>query len=153
MKYGMPPASLPSIDPLQMVTLEMVHRALADAGYTERKFNRENTCCIVGTGGGVAELGMAYGFRSMVPYYVDQAGGTMADSAAFIDKLDAHLPEWTEDSFAGFLLNVVAGRVANRFDLGGTNFIVDAACATGLAALRLAVTELETRSSDVAVVA
>jgi acyl transferase domain-containing protein/NAD(P)H-dependent flavin oxidoreductase YrpB (nitropropane dioxygenase family)/NAD(P)-dependent dehydrogenase (short-subunit alcohol dehydrogenase family) len=153
MKYGMPPASLPSIDPLQMVTLEMVHRALADAGYTERKFNRENTCCVVGTGGGVAELGMAYGFRSMVPYYVDQAGGTMADSAAFIDKLDAHLPEWTEDSFAGFLLNVVAGRVANRFDLGGTNFIVDAACATGLAALRLAVTELETRSSDVAVVA
>jgi len=28
------------------------------------------------------------------------------------------LPEWTEDSFAGILPNVTAGRVANRFDLG-----------------------------------
>jgi acyl transferase domain-containing protein/NAD(P)H-dependent flavin oxidoreductase YrpB (nitropropane dioxygenase family) len=153
LKFGMPPASLPSIEPMQLVTLEFVQRALADAGYTERRFNKENTCCVVGTGGGVGELGMAYGFRSLLPLYVDQAGGTLADSAALIDKLSAHLPEWTEDSFAGLLLNVVAGRVANRFDFGGTNFIVDAACATGLAALRHAVTELETRSSDVAVVA
>ncbi len=30
------------------------------------------------------------------------------------------LPEWTEDSFPGILLNVAAGRVANRFDLGGS---------------------------------
>jgi acyl transferase domain-containing protein/NAD(P)H-dependent flavin oxidoreductase YrpB (nitropropane dioxygenase family) len=153
LKYGMPPASLPSIEPLQMVTLEVVHRALADAGYTERKFDRENTCCIVGTGGGVSEMGMAYGFRSLVPHYVDQIGGTLADSAALLSSLDNRLPEWTEDSFAGFLLNVVAGRIANRLDLGGTNFIVDAACATGLAALRHGVVELETGSSDVAVVA
>jgi acyl transferase domain-containing protein/NAD(P)H-dependent flavin oxidoreductase YrpB (nitropropane dioxygenase family)/NADP-dependent 3-hydroxy acid dehydrogenase YdfG/acyl carrier protein len=153
MKFGMPPASLPSIEPMQLVTLEFVQRALADAGYNERRFNRENTCCVVGTGGGVGELGMAYGFRSLLPFYVDQAGGTLADSAGLIAKLGASLPEWTEDSFAGLLLNVVAGRVANRFDFGGTNFIVDAACATGLAALRHAVTELETRSSDVAVVA
>ena len=153
MKFGMPPSSLPSIDPLQMVTLEMVHRALRDAGYGERKFDRENTCCIVGTGGGVGELGLGYGIRSMLPYYVDQAGGTLADSAELIERMGKDLPEWTEDSFAGLLLNVVAGRVANRFDFGGTNFIVDAACATGLAALRHAVTELETLSSDVAVVA
>ena len=153
LKFGMPPASLPSIEPMQLVTLEFVQRALADAGYDERRFKRENTCCVVGTGGGVGELGMAYGFRSLLPFYVDQAGGTLADSAGLIEKLGASLPEWTEDSFAGLLLNVVAGRVANRFDFGGTNFIVDAACATGLAALRHAVTELETRSSDVAVVA
>ncbi len=153
MKFGMPPSSLSSIDPMQLVTLEVVHRALRDAGYGERRFDRENTCCIVGTGGGVGELGLGYGIRSMLPYYVDQAGGTLADSAALIEQMDKELPSWTEDSFAGLLLNVVAGRVANRFDFGGTNFIVDAACATGLAALRHAVTELETRSSNVAVVA
>ena len=38
------------------------------------------------------------------------------------------LPDWTEDSFPGILLNVTAGRVANRFDLGGANYTVDAAC-------------------------
>ena len=30
------------------------------------------------------------------------------------------LPDWTSDSFAGLLPNVIAGRIANRFDLGGT---------------------------------
>ncbi|MEE8170568.1 MAG: acyltransferase domain-containing protein, partial [Phycisphaerae bacterium] len=41
---------------------------------------------------------------------------------------------------------------SNRFDFGGTNFTVDAACASSLAAIRLAVTELETRGCDVAIV-
>ena len=45
------------------------------------------------------------------------------------------LPQWTEDSFAGILLNVAAGRVANRFDFGGVNLHVDAACASSLAAV------------------
>ena len=49
-------------------------------------------------------------------------------------------------------MNVAAGRIANRFDLGGTNFTVDAACASSLAAVYLAVRELETRSSDMVIV-
>jgi acyl transferase domain-containing protein len=52
------------------------------------------------------------------------------------------LPEWSEDSFAGLLLNVAAGRIANRFDLGGVNYVVDAACASSLAATHQAVREL-----------
>jgi acyl transferase domain-containing protein/NAD(P)H-dependent flavin oxidoreductase YrpB (nitropropane dioxygenase family) len=153
LRFGMPPASVPSIEPLQLVTLEMVRQALADAGYNERKFDRERTACIVGTGGGVGELGLGYGFRSMIPHFVDQAGGTLEDSKSLIETLGNNLPEWTEDSFAGLLLNVVSGRVSNRFDFGGTNYIVDAACATALAGLRGAVTELQTGSSDVAVAA
>ncbi|MFN0101054.1 MAG: SDR family NAD(P)-dependent oxidoreductase [Bryobacteraceae bacterium] len=153
MRFGMPPASVPSIEPMQLIMLEMVRRALADAGYDQRKFNRERTACIVGTGGGVGELGLGYGFRSMVPHYVDYAGGTLEDSRTLIEAIGGNLPEWTEDSFAGLLLNVVSGRVANRFDFGGTNYIVDAACATALAGLRSAVTELQTGSSDVAVAA
>ena len=61
------------------------------------------------------------------------------------------MPEWTEDSFPGFLLNVAAGRVANRFDLGGANYTVDAACGSSLAAASLAVRELETGSADVVI--
>ncbi len=62
------------------------------------------------------------------------------------------MPEWTEDSFPGILANVTAGRIANRFNLGGTNFTVDAACASSLAAVYLAVRELETLASDVVIV-
>lgn len=153
LKFGMPPASLPSIEPMQLVTLEMVRRALADSGYDTRVYDKEQTACIVGTGGGVAELGQAYGFRSMLPHFLDRAGGTLADSKALIELVGDELPEWTEDSFAGLLLNVVSGRVANRFDFGGTNYIVDAACATALAGLRNGVAELESGSSEVVVAA
>ncbi len=61
------------------------------------------------------------------------------------------LPEWTEDAFPGILLNVAAGRVANRFDLGGSNYTVDAACGSCLAAAAAAVRELETGAADMVV--
>src|SRR5690606_4242360 len=61
------------------------------------------------------------------------------------------LPEWTENSFAGILPNVTAGRVANRFDFGGTNQTVDAACASSLAAIYGAALELESGRSDMAI--
>ncbi|HEX6766059.1 MAG TPA: acyltransferase domain-containing protein, partial [Polyangiaceae bacterium] len=47
--------------------------------------------------------------------------------------------------------NVVAGRIANRLDLGGTNAVVDAACASSLAAVDVAVNELALGRSDLAI--
>ena len=41
---------------------------------------------------------------------------------------------WQENSFPGLLGNVAAGRIANRLDLGGTNCVIDAACANSLLA-------------------
>ena len=152
-RYGMPPNSVASIEPLQLLTLELVREALADAGYNQRVFNRDRTSVVVGTGGGAAELGTAYSFRTMLPHYLERAGIDPAEVTDIVTRLNDSLPEWTEDSFAGYLLNVVAGRVANRFDLGGANYIVDAACGTSLAALRLAVAELETGSCDMAILA
>ncbi len=61
------------------------------------------------------------------------------------------LPEWTEDSFPGILPNVAAGRVANRFDLSGVNFTVDAACASSLAAIYVAARELACGDSDMVI--
>ena len=58
---------------------------------------------------------------------------------AIPEVLDAQLPRLTEDSFPGVLSNVIAGRIANRLDLGGVNYTVDAACASSLAAIDLAV--------------
>jgi len=142
MRYGMPPSTLPSIEPVQLLALEVVRAALADAGYAERPFPRERTGVVLGVGGGAGDLGQQYGFRSGLPMYLGEAS----------PGVWKQLPEWTEDSFAGILLNVVAGRVANRFDLGGANFTVDAACASSLAAVYLAVRELETGTADMMLV-
>ncbi len=152
MRYGMPPNSIPSVEPLQLLVLEAVRHALEDAGYANRPFDREHTSVILGAGGGVGEHGLGYGFRSMALHYLTAADATTAEVHQLLARLEGRIPEWTEDSFAGLLMNVAAGRVANRFDLGGSNFTVDAACASSLAAVRLAVDELESGSSNMVIV-
>ena len=151
LQYGIPPNSLRSIEPLHLLTLEVVRAALKDAGYLDRPFPRERTSVILGAGGG-ADLGGRYGFRSMLPYFLHNTANGSGEREKIVQELSEMLPEWTEDSFAGILTNVAAGRVANRFDLGGRNFTVDAACAASLAAVDLAVRELEEGSSDMVVV-
>ena len=133
-RYGMPPSSLPSIEPAQLIALEVVRTALADAGYAERPFPREQTSVVLGMGGGAAQLAMGFAFRSYLPMLdtvLPEAGRQAMQSCQGL------LPEWTEDSFPGFLLNVTAGRIANRLNLGGSNYTVDAACGSSLAAAAL----------------
>ena len=55
---------------------------------------------------------------------------------------------WNENAFPGAIGNVVAGRIANRLDLGGTNCIVDAACGSSLAAVNAAISELALGRAD-----
>ena len=146
LRYGMPPSSLPSIEPVQLLLLEATRAAIEDAGYADRPFERERTAVVLGMGGGAAQLAMGYAFRSYLPM-LDAV--TPGSGQATLDACQGLLPEWTEDSFPGFLLNVAAGRVANRFDLGGANYTVDAACGSSLAAAALAVRELESGVADV----
>ncbi|MBW1885608.1 MAG: polyketide synthase, partial [Deltaproteobacteria bacterium] len=47
--------------------------------------------------------------------------------------------------------NVVAGRIANRLDLGGTNCVSDAACASSFSALSMAANELYLGDSDMVI--
>ena len=141
-EYGMPPNSLPSIEPLQLLTLATVRAALADAGYLDRELPRDRTSVILGVSGGIADLGQQYAVRSALPALL---GTVPAQSLS-------QLATWSEDSFPGILPNVAAGRVANRFNLGGVNFTVDAACASSLAAVYLACRELEAGTSDMVIV-
>ena len=67
LRYGMPPSSIPSIEPAQLLALEVTRAALADAGYAERPFPRERTAVVLGMGGGAAQVAMGYAFRSYLP--------------------------------------------------------------------------------------
>ena len=62
---------------------------------------------------------------------------------AILDELHGgvrnRFPDITEDTMPGELGNIIAGRVANLFDFHGPNFIVDAACASALAAVDAAI--------------
>ena len=67
MKFGMPPKSLEAIDPMQLMALEVAHRALADAGYVDRPFDRERASVILGASGGTGDVGTQYGLRAELP--------------------------------------------------------------------------------------
>ncbi len=142
LSYGIPPLSLAAIEPVQLLALEASRRALDDAGYGAgaRDFDRDGTAVIFGAEAGT-DLASAYGFRALWRQYVGDIPAELA----------AALPSMTEDSFPGILANVIAGRVANRLDLGGSNYTVDAACASSLAAVDVACKELTSGSSDMVV--
>ncbi|MEU9454241.1 SDR family NAD(P)-dependent oxidoreductase [Streptomyces sp. NPDC048277] len=140
LSYGIPPASLGHIEPVQLLSLEAARRALADAGYGERgrEFDRSRTSVVFGAEAG-SDLSNAGTLRAVLPSYYGKVP----------DGLEDQLPRLTEDSFPGMLANVISGRIANRLDLGGANFTVDAACASSLAALDVACKELVAGTSDV----
>ncbi|MGW5652000.1 SDR family NAD(P)-dependent oxidoreductase [Streptomyces humi] len=138
--YGIPPASLGHIEPVQLLALEAARRALEDAGYGERgrEFDRSRTSVVFGAEAG-SDLSNAATLRAVLPSYYGKVPEGLADQ----------LPGLTEDSFPGMLANVISGRIANRLDLGGANYTVDAACASSLAAVDVACKELTAGTSDV----
>ncbi|MFE3496709.1 SDR family NAD(P)-dependent oxidoreductase [Streptomyces sp. NPDC059175] len=140
LRYGIPPASLGSIEPVQLLALEAARRALEDAGYGEHggTFDRGRTGVVFGAEPG-SDLSHATALRAVLPAYFGRVP----------EGLDEQLPQLTEDSFPGMLANVISGRIANRLDLGGPNFTVDAACASSLAAVDVACKELVAGTSDV----
>ncbi|MFE0175808.1 beta-ketoacyl synthase N-terminal-like domain-containing protein, partial [Streptomyces sp. NPDC059002] len=137
--YGIPPTSLASIEPVQLLALEAARRALADAGYDRREFPRERTCVVFGAEAG-SDTSNATTLRTVLPSYLGRLPEELADQ----------LPKLTEDSFPGMLANVISGRIANRLDLGGANYTVDAACASSLTAVDVACKELTSGAADVA---
>ncbi|MEV5954502.1 SDR family NAD(P)-dependent oxidoreductase [Streptomyces sp. NPDC051987] len=140
LSYGIPPASLGHVEPVQLLALEAARRALQDAGYGERgrTFDRSRTSVVFGAEAG-SDLSNAATLRAVLPSYYGKVP----------DGLDEQLPRLTEDSFPGMLANVISGRIANRLDLGGANYTVDAACASSLAAVDVACKELTAGTSDV----
>ena len=138
LRYGIPPSALGSIDPTQLLALEVARRALVDAGYDRPGVDHARTSVIFGAEAG-SDLSNAGVLRNLLPAYLGELP----------PELDEQLPTLTEDSFPGVLANVISGRIANRLDLGGANYTVDAACASGLAAVDLACRQLRDGSSDV----
>jgi acyl transferase domain-containing protein/NAD(P)H-dependent flavin oxidoreductase YrpB (nitropropane dioxygenase family)/NADP-dependent 3-hydroxy acid dehydrogenase YdfG len=142
MRYGITPKSLKSVDPMQLMGLSLADEALVDSGYEKMKpALSERTSVILGASGGSGDVGLQYNLRAEYPRFA----GDLPES------LSRELPDWSEDTFAGILINVLSGRVSNRLNLGGANFTTDAACASSLAALYQAANELSSGRSDMAI--
>lgn len=151
LEYGLPPNILEVTDVSQMLSLIVAKEAIADAGYDEtRDFDRARTGVILGVGGG-QKLFTPLTSRLQYPVWekaLKSSGLSDEDTQKIIEKIKLAYIKWEENSFPGMLGNVIAGRIANRLNLGGINSVVDAACASSLSALSMAISQLTEFRSD-----
>jgi acyl transferase domain-containing protein/NAD(P)-dependent dehydrogenase (short-subunit alcohol dehydrogenase family) len=151
LKYGITPQAIEATDTTQLLGMVVAEEALKNAGYgPDRDFDRDRTSCILGVTG-TLELVIPLGARLGHPHWrraLARTGLPQAEQEQVLADIAASYVGWQEQSFPGLLGNVVAGRIANRLDLGGTNTVVDAACASSLGALSQAVMELQTGRAD-----
>ncbi len=151
MEFGLPPNTLELIDVSQLLSLVMAKEALEDAGYGESSsFDRDKIGITLGVGGGQKLIAPLIS-RLQSPVWkkaLKSSGVSEEDTEIVIEKIKKAYIGWEEDSFPGMLGNVIAGRVANRLNLGGMNCVLDAACAASLSAVKMAVSELLEYRSD-----
>ena len=150
-EFGLPPNQLEVTTVVQLLSLLVARDVLADAGAVGAQWYRpERTGVVLGVAGPTT-LSHPLAARLSTPVLkevVRSCGLTQADAEQIAEKYAAAFAPWEENSFPGLLGNVIAGRIANRLDLGGMNCTVDAACASSLSAVHLAIGELVSGRSD-----
>ncbi|WNV89265.1 beta-ketoacyl synthase N-terminal-like domain-containing protein [Umezawaea sp. Da 62-37] len=156
MSFGIMPNSVAGTEPDQLIALHVAAAAIADAGGdTWLPPDRERVGVILGRGGyltpALARLDQRVRTARQLVRTLGQLMPELGDEKleqvrqAFSDQLGPDSPE----SAIGLVPNLAASRVANRLDLRGPAYTVDAACASSLVAVDHAVRELADRRCDV----
>jgi 3-oxoacyl-(acyl-carrier-protein) synthase/malonyl CoA-acyl carrier protein transacylase len=155
-RFGIMPNSVPGTEPDQLIALRVAASAIADAGGDHRlPSDRQRVGVVLGRGGyltpGLVRLDQRVRTANQLVRTLGEllpelgADQLSRVRAAFTDTLGPHSPE----SAIGLVPNLAASRVANRLDLRGPAYTVDAACASSLVAVDQAVRELATGRCDV----
>ncbi len=157
-EWGLMPVAARGSEPDQMLTLRVAGRALADAGYDDRPFPRESTGVVLGRGGYLnprmlslmqavrTSHELAVSLQRTVPGMEREAAEDVG--RRYRDQIESLGP----DTIIGVTPNLAASRVANRLDLKGPAYTVDAACASSLIAIDQARMELLAGRMDMALV-
>ncbi|MEV2190212.1 beta-ketoacyl synthase N-terminal-like domain-containing protein [Streptomyces phaeochromogenes] len=153
-RFGIMPNSVPGTEPDQLIALNVAAAALADAGGEDRLPDRHRIGVVLGRGGyltpGLVRLDQRVRtagqlIRTLGELLPDlDAGQLDRVRVAFTERLGPDSPE----SAIGLVPNLAASRVANRLDLRGPAYTVDAACASSLVAVDQAVGELASGRCD-----
>ncbi|WP_164929476.1 type I polyketide synthase [Gloeobacter violaceus] len=153
-EFGIMPNTLDAAEPDHFIALKLARDALADAGYLDRPFNRKKAGIILGHGVYVNRGHMAMLQQTLV---LDQTMDTLRrvcpelgeEALAAVHRaLRKSAPAFNAEVVPGMVPNVITGRIANRLDLMGPNYLVDAACASGLIVVELAMKELASGRCD-----
>ncbi|MEU6551802.1 beta-ketoacyl synthase N-terminal-like domain-containing protein [Streptomyces sp. NPDC046915] len=153
-RFGIMPASVAGTEPDQLIALHVAAAALADAGGADRLPDRHRVGVVLGRGGyltpGLVRLDqrvrtagqLVRTLGELLPDLTPDQLGRVRE--AFTERLGPQSPE----SAIGLVPNLAASRIANRLDLRGPAYTVDAACASSLVAVDQAVGELAAGRCD-----
>ncbi|WP_449657331.1 beta-ketoacyl synthase N-terminal-like domain-containing protein [Streptomyces chisholmiae] len=152
---GVMPNSVPGTEPDQLIALQVAHRALRDAGGAAGlPADRSRVGVILGRGGyltpALARLDQRVRTAGQLVHTLGELLPELAPErlaeirSAFVERLGPERPE----AAIGLVPNLAASRVANRLDLRGPAYTVDAACASSLIAVDHAVRELDAGACD-----
>jgi acyl transferase domain-containing protein/4'-phosphopantetheinyl transferase EntD/acyl carrier protein len=141
LEFGVMPRAVDGAEPEHFVALRLASEALADAGYLDRPFDRQKAGVILGRGTYVNR-----GYISVLQHaiVVDQTIRLLAQLhpdyppevlREIRRELKAGLPPFNAETAPGLAHSVMCGRIANRLDLMGPAFTLDAACASSLVAV------------------
>lgn len=146
--FGVMPLAADDAEPDQLLALRLAADAVADAGGAEALGDPTRVGVIVGRGGylnsGTARLDqktrVAEQLGVLLHQLVPELGTDRIDEVrrAFRAEVGPDRPEAT----IGLVPNLAASRIANRLDLQGPAYTVDAACASSLVAVDHAVRDL-----------
>ncbi|WP_370592929.1 beta-ketoacyl synthase N-terminal-like domain-containing protein [Streptomyces sp. NBRC 110028] len=154
-RFGIMPNSVSGTEPDQLIALGVAAAAIADAGGDDHLPDRERVGVVLGRGGyltpGLARLDQrvrtAHQLVRTLGELLPGLGPGHLDRIrdAFTEQLGPDRPE----TAIGLVPNLAASRIANRLDLRGPAYTVDAACASSLVAVDQAVGELASGRCDV----
>jgi acyl transferase domain-containing protein/4'-phosphopantetheinyl transferase EntD len=147
-EFGIMPSSLDGGEPDHFLALRVAAEALKDAGYLRDDYDHVDTGIILGHS---TYLHRGQGNFVQHGIILDQMIELMqtlvpsTDEAAWAEMrryLEKKLPPFSTDIVPGLVPNVMTGRIANRLNLRGPNYIVDAACSSSLLSVGAAMDEL-----------
>jgi len=156
--HGLMPVAAKGAEPDQLMALQVAVDALADAGYADRDFPRQTTGIILGRGNypgpAIVRLGnMMRGAEQLIATLSTLLPELGPEKLMALKKgYQARCGAYGPDTAIGLVPNLVASRIANRLDLGGSAYTVDAACASTLVAVDQACRELRDGAADMMLV-
>ncbi len=158
-EFRIPPAVARHMDPNQKIALLAARQALA--GGALESVARDRVSVFMGStmiGPLHHEFTRRFGFQRFV-HHLEESGalGHLVPERrrAVLEELReralAGTFEVTEDTAPGVLPNIIAARINSVFDLRGHAFVVDAACASALAAVACGIQQLRLGEADAVV--